>query len=240
MKRTVLVTGGTRGIGAAISLAFHKAGYRVAAVYQGNEEVAQAFQKTHGIGIFRWDVSDAEACQHGVDLVARTLGPVDILVNNAGITRDSFLHKMSPDQWHQVIQTNLNGTFYMIRAVIEGMRARSFGRIISLSSVNAQKGQIGQTNYCASKAALLGMSKALARECVARNITVNVVCPGYVATDMVMAVGEKIREQIIQEIPAGRLGTPEEIAHGVLFLARDEAGFITGSTFSINGGQVMD
>lgn len=239
MRKTVIVTGGTRGIGASISLAFHQAGYRVAAVYQGNEEVAQEFHKTHGVGIFKWDASDFDACHHGVDLISKTMGPVDILVNNAGITRDSFFHKMTVEQWHQVIQVNLNATFYMIRCVIEGMRNRSFGRIINLSSINAQKGQVGQTNYCASKAALLGLTKALAQECASKNITVNAVCPGYIATDMVMAIGEKIREQIIQQIPVGRLGTPEEIAQAVLFLARDDAGFITGSTLSLNGGQAM-
>ncbi|MBB5573762.1 MULTISPECIES: beta-ketoacyl-ACP reductase [Rhizobium] len=238
MSRVALVTGGTRGIGAAISIALRNAGYRVAATYAGNDEKAQAFRDETGISVHKWDVSDYEACGAGIAKVQDELGPIDILVNNAGITRDAMFHKMTPQQWHDVINTNLTGLFNMTHHVWQGMRDRSFGRVINISSINGQKGQMGQANYSAAKAGDLGFTKALAQEGAAKNITVNAICPGYIGTEMVLAVPEKVlNERIIPQIPVGRLGEPQEIARIAVFLASDDAGFITGSTISANGGQ---
>ena len=237
MARTAIVTGGSRGIGAAISKALKAQGYNVAATYAGNDERANAFREETGIAVYKWDVASYDACVEGIAKVEADLGPVDILVNNAGITRDAMFHKMTPEHWQAVINTNLNGLFNMTRPVWEGMRARSFGRIVNISSINGQKGQMGQANYSAAKAGDLGFTKALAQEGARKNVTVNAICPGYIGTDMVMAVPEKVRESIIAQIPVGRLGEPDEIARCVVFLASDEAGFITGSTISANGGQ---
>ena len=238
MSRVALVTGGTRGIGAAISMALLNAGYKVAATYAGNEEKAKAFHGTTGISVYKWDVSDYAACGEGIATVASELGPVDVLVNNAGITRDAMFHKMTPQQWHEVVNTNLTGLFNMTHHVWSGMRDRSFGRIINISSINGQKGQMGQVNYSAAKAGDLGFTKALAQEGAAKNITVNAICPGYIGTEMVLAVPEKVlNERIIPQIPVGRLGNPDEIARCVVFLAADDASFITGSTITANGGQ---
>lgn len=238
MSRVALVTGGTRGIGAAIAVALKSAGYKVAANYAGNDEKAESFENETGIPVFKWDVSSYEACVDGIAKVESALGPVEILVNNAGITRDAMFHKMTPDQWLEVINTNLNGVFNMTHPLWSGMRDRNFGRIITISSINGQKGQMGQVNYSASKAGDLGLTKALAQEGAAKGITVNAVCPGYIATEMVKAIPEKVlNERIIPQIPVGRLGEPEEIARVVVFLASDDAGFITGSTISANGGQ---
>jgi acetoacetyl-CoA reductase len=240
MGRVALVTGGTRGIGAAIAVALKAAGYKVAVNYAGNEEAAAAFTKEHGIPAYKWDVSSYEACEAGIAKVVGDLGPIEILVNNAGITRDGMFHKMTPADWNAVINTNLTGLFNMTHPVWGGMRDRSFGRIISISSINGQKGQMGQVNYSAAKAGDLGFTKGLAQEGAAKGITVNAVCPGYIGTEMVRAVPEKVlNERIIPQIPVGRLGEPEEIARCVVFLASDEAGFITGSTISANGGQYM-
>ena len=240
-QRIALVTGGTRGIGAAISIALKKSGYKVAATYAGNDDSAKAFHEKNGIEIFKWDVSDFDACATGVKQVSEKLGgAVDVLVNNAGITRDGAMHKMTAAQWNEVINTNLNSCFYMSRALIDSMRDRKFGRIINISSMNGQLGQFGQTNYSAAKAGILGFTKALARETASRGITVNTIAPGYIATEMVKAVKEDIMKQIVAGIPVGRLGEPEEIARAVVFLAADEAAFITGETISINGGQHME
>ena len=240
MARVALVTGGTRGIGAAISVAFKEAGYDVAATYGGNDEAANAFKDETGIGVYKFDVGDFAACQAGVARVEADLGPVDVLVNNAGITRDAMLHKMSPENWRAVITTNLDSVFNMSRNVIEGMRARGFGRIISISSINGQKGQMGQANYSAAKAGLIGFTKALAQENAFKGITVNAVAPGYIATEMVMAVPEAVlKTKVIPLIPVGRLGEPAEVARCVVFLVGDDAGFITGSTLTANGGQYM-
>ncbi|OWV77698.1 beta-ketoacyl-ACP reductase [Rhizobium leguminosarum bv. trifolii] len=238
MSRVALVTGGTRGIGAAISVALKNAGYRVAANYAGNDEKAKAFHEATGVPVFKWDVSDYAACGEGIARIESEIGPVDVLVNNAGITRDAMFHKMTPQQWHEVINTNLTGLFNMTHQVWTGMRDRSFGRIVNISSINGQKGQMGQANYSAAKAGDLGFTKALAQEGAAKNITVNAICPGYIGTEMVLAVPEKVlNERIIPQIPVGRLGEPEEIARCVTFLASDDAGFITGSTLTANGGQ---
>lgn len=238
MSRVALVTGGTRGIGAAISIALKAAGYRVAANYAGNDEKAKAFEAETGIHTFKWDVSNYQSCAEGIAKVEAELGPVEILVNNAGITRDAMFHKMTPEQWNEVINTNLNGVFNMTHPVWSGMRDRNFGRVITISSINGQKGQMGQANYSASKAGDLGITKALAQEGAAKGITVNAICPGYIGTEMVRAIPEKVlNERIIPQIPVGRLGEPEEIARIVVFLASDDAGFITGSTISANGGQ---
>ena len=240
MSRVAVVTGGSRGIGAAISKALKAAGYKVAATYAGNDDAANAFKKETGIPVYKWDVSNTEACATGLKQVEADLGPIEILINNAGITRDSAFHRMTAEQWHAVINTNLNSLFNMTRPVIEGMRARKFGRIINISSINGQKGQFGQTNYSAAKAGDLGFTKALAQESAKLGITVNAICPGYIATEMVMAVPQDVREKsIIPQIAVGRLGEAEEIARCVVFLAADEAGFITGSTLSANGGQYM-
>ncbi len=240
MTRVAVVTGGTRGIGAAVSQALRAAGFSVAATYAGNTKAAEAFATRTGIHVHQWDIGDFDACASGVKAIESSLGPIDILVNNAGIVRDSGLHKMTGAQWDGVIRTNLNGLFNMCRHVIEGMRARKFGRIINISSINGQKGQFGQTNYSAAKAGELGFTKALALETARLGITVNAVCPGYIHTEMLDAVSPEILEKnILPQIPVGRLGKPEEIARAVLFFAADEAGFITGSTLSINGGQYM-
>ena len=240
MARVAVVTGGSRGIGAAVSKALKAHGYTVAATYAGNDEAAANFKAETGIAVFKWDVSDYDACAAGLKLVESELGPVDILVNNAGITKDAPLHKMKPEQWYAVINTNLNSLFNMTRPLIEGMRARGFGRIINISSINGQKGQFGQTNYAAAKSGDIGFTKALALESASKGITVNVIAPGYIATEMVMAVPKDVLDtKVLPQIPLGRLGEPEEIARCVVFLASDEAGFITGSTLSINGGQHM-
>jgi acetoacetyl-CoA reductase len=240
MARVAVVTGGTRGIGAAISKALKTAGYKVAANYGGNDEAANKFKGETGIAVYKWDVSSFDACSGGLKQVEADLGPVEVLVNNAGITRDAPFHRMTPEYWNQVINTNLNSLFNMCRPVIEGMRARKFGRIINVSSINGQKGQFGQTNYSAAKAGDLGFTKALALEGARAGITVNAICPGYINTEMVQAVPKDVLEKnILPLIPTGRLGEPDEIARCVVFLASDEAGFITGSTLSANGGQVM-
>ena len=237
MSRTALVTGGSRGIGAAISKALKDAGYSVAASYAGNDEAAAKFTEKTGIKTYKWNVADYEASKAGIAQVEADLGPVDIVVANAGITRDAPFHKMTPDHWQQVIDTNLTGVFNTVHPVWPGMRERGFGRVIVISSINGQKGQFAQVNYAATKAGDLGIVKSLAQEGAAKGITANAICPGYIATDMVMAVPEKVREAIIGQIPAGRLGEPEEIARCVAFLASDDAGFINGSTLSANGGQ---
>ena len=240
MARVALVTGGSRGIGAAVSRALAAAGCKVAANYAGNDEAATRFKSETGLPVYKWDISDHEACARGVAQVEKEFGPIDILVNNAGITRDGFFHKMSAEQWLAVINTNLNSLFNMCRPVIEGMRERSFGRIICISSINGQKGQAGQSNYSAAKAGELGFVKALAQENASKGITVNAICPGYIGTEMVRAIPREVLEKrILPHIPVGRLGEPEEIARCVTFLASDEAGFITGSTLAANGGQYM-
>jgi len=239
MPRVAVVTGGTRGIGRAISVALKNAGYRVAANYGGNDQAARQFNEETGIPVFKFDVADFDACAEGVKSIGAQLGPIEVLVNNAGITRDGTMHRMSWEQWNAVIQTNLSSCFNMSRAVIEGMRTRGFGRIVNIGSINGQAGQFGQTNYSAAKSGMHGFTKALAQEGAARGITVNTVAPGYTETDMVHAVPASVLEQIIARIPVGRLGKPEEVARAVLFLVADEAGFITGTMLSINGGQHM-
>src|SRR5437868_12730255 len=240
MTRVALVTGGTRSIGAAISKALRAAGYKVAACYAGNDTAAEKFKAETGIPGYKWDVASFDACAAGVKKVEADLGPIDVLVNNAGITKDTAFHKMTLEQWTAVINTNLNSLFNMTRPVIEGMRARKFGRIVNISSINGQKGQMGQTNYSAAKAGEIGFTKALAQESAKSGITVNTICPGYIATEMVKAVPADVLEKsILPYIPIGRLGEPEEIARCVVFLAADEAGLITGSTLSANGGQFM-
>jgi acetoacetyl-CoA reductase len=240
MARVAVVSGGTRGIGAAISKALNAAGYKVAANYAGNDEAAAKFKAETGIPVYKWDVSSYKACAEGLKQVADEVGPVDILVNNAGVTRDTMFHKMTPEQWYDVINVNLNSLFNMTRPVIDGMRERGFGRIVNISSINGQKGQIGQTNYTASKAGDIGFTKSLAQENASKGITVNAVCPGYIATDMVKAVpAEVLEKSVLPLIPVRRLGEPEEIARCVLFLVADESSFITGSTLTVNGGQYM-
>ena len=239
MARVALVTGGTRGIGHAISVALKDAGYTVGANYGGNDEAAKKFEQETGIKTFKFDVSDAGSVKSGIEQVENELGPIDVLVNNAGITRDSTLHKMKPEQWDEVINTNLNSVFYCTAYVINGMRDRGFGRIITISSINGQKGQMGQANYAAAKAGLIGFTKSLAQENARKGVTANVVAPGYIDTEMVQKVPQDVREKIIGQIPVNRLGEPEEIARCVTFLADDQAGFITGSTLSANGGQYM-
>ena len=239
MSRVAIVTGGTRGIGEAISVGLKNAGCEVAATYAGNDEAAQRFTAKTGIAAYKFDVSDYEQCASSVEKIAGELGPVDILVNNAGITRDGTLHRMSFDQWNSVIQTNLSSCFNMCHCVIEGMRERGFGRVVNIGSVNGQAGQYGQANYAAAKSGIHGFTKALALEGATKGITANAIAPGYIDTDMVRAVPEKVLEKIIATIPVGRLGHAEEIARAVLFLVADDAGFITGSTLSINGGQHM-
>ncbi len=240
MGRVAVVTGGTRGIGAAISKALKAAGYSVAATYNSNDAAAEKFKAETGVHVYKWDVSKYEDCVEGLKKVEGELGPVDVLVNNAGITKDGMFHKMTPDQWYGVINTNLNSLFNMCRPVIEGMRERSFGRIVNISSINGQKGQMGQVNYSASKAGDIGFTKALALENANKGVTVNAICPGYIATEMVQAVPKEVLEKnILPQIPVRRLGQPEEIARCVVFLASDDAGFITGSTLTANGGQYM-
>ncbi len=240
MARVAVVTGGTRGIGAEISKALSAAGCKVAANYGGNDAAAQKFKAETGIPVYKWDVSSYESCAAGAKQIEADLGSIDILVNNAGITRDTMFHRMSPEQWTSVINTNLNSLFNMCRPVIEGMRQRKFGRIINISSVNGQKGQMGQSNYSAAKAGELGFTKALAQESARSGITVNAICPGYIGTEMVQAVPKDVLEKnILPQIPVGRLGEPREIARCVVFLASDESGFITGSTLTANGGQYM-
>jgi acetoacetyl-CoA reductase len=239
MARTALVTGGTRGIGEAISVALKDAGYQVAANYGGNDQAAAEFTQRTGIPAYRFDVSDYDAVVAGVAEIERALGPVEVLVNNAGITRDSTMHKMSPEQWQAVIDTNLGSCFNCARAVIEGMRGRGFGRIVNIGSINGQAGQYGQVNYAAAKSGIHGFTKALAQEGAGKGVTVNAVAPGYVDTDMVRAVPANVLEKIIARIPVGRLGKPEDIARTVVFLVDDRADFITGATLSVNGGQHM-
>ena len=241
MSRVAVVTGGTRGIGEAISKALKAAGYKVAANYGGNDEAAQKFKAANGIPVYKWDVSSYDSCAAGLKQVETDLGPIEVLVNNAGITRDTMFHRMTPEQWGAVINTNLNSLFNMCRPAIEGMRARKFGRIINISSINGQKGQMGQANYSAAKAGEIGFTKALAQEGAKSGITVNAICPGYIATDMVKAVPKEVLEKsILPLVPLGRLGEADEVARCVSFLAADEAGWITGSTLTINGGQFMD
>lgn len=239
MSRVAIVTGGTRGIGEAVSVGLRDAGYKVAATYAGNDEAAQRFSGKHDIAAYKFDVSDYEQCAAAVEKIVADLGPVDVLINNAGITRDGTLHRMSFDQWNSVIQTNLSSCFNMCHCVIEGMRERGFGRVVNIGSVNGQAGQYGQANYAAAKSGIHGFTKALALEGATKGITANAIAPGYIDTDMVRAVPEKVLEKIIATIPVGRLGHAEEIARAVLFLVADDAGFITGSTLSINGGQHM-
>ena len=239
MPHTAIVTGGTRGIGAAISIALSEAGHRVAAAYAGNDEKANAFNAETGINVYRFDVADFDQCAENVSRIEGDLGVIGILVNNAGITRDGTLHRMDFNQWNAVLQTNLSSCYNMSHAVISGMRERNFGRIVNIGSVNGQAGQYGQVNYAAAKSGIHGFTKALALEGAAKGVTVNAIAPGYVDTDMVRAVPEKVLEKIIATIPVGRLGYASDIARAVMFLVADEATFVTGSTLSINGGQHM-
>jgi acetoacetyl-CoA reductase len=239
MSRVAVVTGGSRGIGEAISLALKDAGFQVVATYAGNEEKAAKFTEDTGIPTYKFDVGDYEACQAAIQKIESEVGPVEVLVNNAGITRDSTMHKMTFEQWNQVIQTNLTSCFNMCKAVLNGMRERTFGRIVNIGSINGQAGQYGQVNYAAAKSGIHGFTKALAQEGASKGITVNAIAPGYIATEMVRAVPENVLEKIVARVPVGRLGEASEIARGVAFLVADDAGFITGSTLSINGGQHM-
>ncbi|AYA65959.1 acetoacetyl-CoA reductase [Alteromonas sp. RKMC-009] len=239
MSKVALVTGGTRGIGEAICVALKDAGYTVVANYGGNDEAAKAFTERTGIPSFKFDVSNFEKTKEAIDQIATDYGPVDILINNAGITRDGTMHRMNFEQWDAVIQTNLASCFNTCRSVIDSMRTRGFGRIVNIGSVNGQAGQYGQVNYAAAKSGIHGFTKALALEGAGKGVTVNAIAPGYVDTDMVRAVPEEVLKKIIATIPVGRLGKPEDIARSVMFLIGDEAGFITGSTLSINGGQHM-
>jgi acetoacetyl-CoA reductase len=240
MARVALVTGGTRGIGAAVSKALKAAGCEVAATYHSNDDAAAKFKAETGVHVYKWNVADYDECVAGIAKVAKDVGPVDILVNNAGITKDGMFHKMTPDQWYGVINTNLNSLFNMTRPVWEGMRERKFGRVICISSINGQKGQMGQVNYSAAKAGDIGFVKALAQEGARAGITVNAICPGYIATDMVKAINpDVVAKSILPLIPVGRLGEPEDIARCVVFIAADDAGFITGATLSANGGQYL-
>ena len=239
MARTALVTGGSRGIGAAISRALKAQGHTVAATYAGNDDAAKAFSDETGIPTFKWNVADYDACKDGIARVEDAHGPVEILVNNAGITRDAPFHKMTPEQWHEVIDTNLTGLFNMTHCVWPGMRERKFGRIVNISSINGQKGQFAQANYAAAKAGDIGFTKSLAQEGARAGITVNAVCPGYINTEMMATIPEKVMDQIVGAIPVGRLGEAGEIARCVTFLTGDDAGFVTGSTLSANGGQYL-
>ncbi len=239
MGRVAIVTGGTRGIGHAICLALKKKGHRVAANYGGNDEAAQKFQAETGIPVYKWDVGDYDACAEGLKRVEAALGPIDIVVNNAGITRDAMLHKMTLEMWREVIRVDLDSMFNMTQPILEGMRNRGWGRIINISSINGQKGQMGQCNYSAAKAGVIGFTKALAQETARKGITVNCIAPGYIDTDMVAAVPKHILDGIIAQIPVGRLGSAAEIAACVAFLASEEAAFITGSTLTANGGQYI-
>jgi acetoacetyl-CoA reductase len=239
MSQVALVTGGTRGIGAAISIGLKNAGYTVAANYGGNDEAAAKFKQETGIAVFKWDVGNFESCAAGIKDVEGALGPIAVLVNNAGITRDAMLHKMTAQQWREVVDVNLDSMFNMCRNVIDGMRERNHGRIVNISSINGQKGQMGQTNYSAAKAGIIGFTKALAQETAKKGITVNVICPGYIDTEMVQAVPPKVLEGIIATIPVGRLGKADEIAKMTAFLASDAAAFITGATMTVNGAQYI-
>lgn len=236
MKRLALITGGTRGLGAALSQTFHQEGYRVIATYNQNEEAAQTFQKKTGIEVMQWDVKNFAACQENVEKIHQSHGPIEILINNAGITRDGFLHKMTEEAWEDVIATNLNSCFYMTRSVLGSMREREFGRIINISSINGQKGQIGQTNYCAAKAGIIGFTKALALEVATKGITVNAIAPGYMDTEMVKAIRLEILEKIVAQVPLQRLGTGQDVAQTALFLANDSTSYITGAVLNVNGG----
>lgn len=238
-KGVAIVTGGTRGIGLEITRSLVAEGYVVAAVYHGNDDAAKLCETKTGAKAYKFDVADFDACQAGAAQIEQELGLVSVLVNNAGITRDSTLHKMTAEGWHAVMETNLSSCFYMCRAVINGMRDRAYGRIINISSINGQKGQFGQTNYSAAKAGILGFTKALALESAAKGITVNAICPGYIATDMTSAMKQEVLDSIVRQIPVSRMGTPGEIAALVAFLASDQAGFVTGSTLTANGGQYM-
>jgi len=240
MTRVALVTGGTRGIGEAISVGLKEAGYKVAANYAGNDAAASAFNEKTGIAVYKFDVSSFDSCQEAIAQIEGDLGVIDVLVNNAGITRDTTFHRMSPEQWTEVLRTNLDSCFNLTRPIYEGMRTRGFGRIINISSINGQKGQYGQCNYSAAKAGMIGFTKALAQEGAAKGVTVNCIAPGYIGTEMVRAVPEEVlNTKIIPQIPVGRLGEPEEVARCVTFLASDDAGFITGSTLTANGGQYI-
>ncbi|MEQ8710015.1 MAG: acetoacetyl-CoA reductase [Rhodospirillales bacterium] len=239
MARVALVTGGTRGIGEAISIALKEAGYNTVASYAGNDDAAKAFTSATGIPAYKFDVGNFEDCKAGIGKIEAEVGPVEVLVNNAGITRDGTMHRMAQDQWQAVIDTNLGSCFNMSRCVIDGMRDRNFGRIVNIGSINGQAGQYGQVNYAAAKSGIHGFTKALAQEGAAKGITVNAIAPGYINTDMVRAVPEAVLEKIVAKVPVGRLGEASEIARGVLFLVADDAGFVTGSTLSINGGQHM-
>jgi acetoacetyl-CoA reductase len=237
--RVAIVTGGTRGIGEAISVALKDAGYKVAATYMGNDERAKAFSVRTGIAVYKWNVADYEECQKGVAQVVSDLGPVEVIVNNAGITRDGTMRKMARHGWDDVLDTNLGGCFNMCKAAWEGMLGRNFGRVVNIGSINGQAGQYGQVNYAAAKSGIHGFTKALAQEGAPKGITVNAIAPGYIDTDMVAAVPPDVLDKIKARIPVGRLGQASEIARGVLFLVADDAGFVTGSTMSINGGQHM-
>ena len=239
MSKVAVITGGTRGIGLAISQALKADGYKIAAVYHGNEESAESFRKaTKGMAV-KFDVADYTACAAGVAEIEKVLGPISVLVNNAGITRDGMLHKMEPESWHAVIETNLTSCFNMCRVVVPGMRDRNAGRIVNISSINGQKGQFGQTNYSAAKAGIIGFTKALALEVAAKGVTVNAICPGYIETDMTATMRQEVLESIVRQIPVARMGQPDEIAALVAFLASDKAAFITGATMTANGGQYM-
>ena len=239
MSRKAIVTGGTRGIGRAIALALKDKGCTVAATYAGNDEAAAAFKDETGVDVYKWDVGDYEACKAGVAEIEAAQGPTDVLVNNAGITRDSFFHKLLPQQWTEVMRADLDSVFNMTHQVFPGMRERGFGRIVNISSINGQKGQIGQTNYSAAKAGMIGFTRALAQEGARKGVTVNAVAPGYIGTDMVAALDEKVLQGIVAQIPVGRLGEPAEIGACVAFLASDDAGFITGAVLTANGGQYI-
>ncbi len=239
MGRVALVTGGTRGIGESICTMLKDEGYTVVANYAGNDEKAKAFSAETGIPVYKFDVGNLPACEEAVAKIEAEVGPIEVLVNNAGITRDGTMHKMSYEQWYDVVRTNLGSCFYVTRCLINGMRDRGFGRIVNIGSINGQAGQYGQVNYAAAKSGIHGFTKALAQECAGKGITVNAIAPGYVATDMVKAVPEHVLEKIVAKIPVGRLGEAEDIARGVVFLVADDAGFVTGSTLSINGGQHM-
>lgn len=239
MARVAIVTGGTRGIGEAISIALRDMGMKVAANYAGNEERAREFTDRTGVASYKWNVSDFEACQEGVRKVEADLGPVDVLVNNAGITRDTTIRKMTQQQWQDVIDTNLGGCFNMAKAVFDGMTGRKYGRVVNIGSINGQAGQYGQVNYAAAKSGIHGFTKALAQEGARFGVTVNAIAPGYIDTDMVAAVPEDVLQKIVAKIPVGRLGHADEIARAVVFLVDEKAGFVTGSTMSINGGQHM-
>ena len=239
MARVAIVTGGTRGIGEAISTALKDQGFTVVANYAGNEEKARAFTEATGIKAYKWDVGDHQACLDGCQRVSEEVGPIDIVVNNAGVTRDGTLHKMSYDDWHEVMRINLGGCFNMAKATFPGMRERGWGRIVNIGSINGQAGQYGQVNYAAAKSGIHGFTKALAQEGAKFGVTVNAIAPGYIDTDMVAAVPPPVLEKIVAKIPVGRLGQADEIARGVAFLCSEDAGFVTGSTMSINGGQHM-